>query len=325
MSFTQNIIFGLLGIMGTLVGGEMVVRNAKEIAKSLKISQFFIGLTVLSIGTSLPEIFTHILSSIRIVFFHENINLLSGIAIGTNVGSNIIQITLIAGLSGLIGTIYTTKQFLKRDYVIMLIGIFVLWIFSLNHFISQWEGMFLSTIYIVYIYYLYQKEEVKEKIERNNHHALNKKKNTLRMIKLCLGLGVLIFCANIVLNSATFLAQYWQISGSLIGALILGIATALPEFTTSIISLLKKSSGLSLGTLVGSNITNPLLALGFGAAISGYTVDDALLWYDFPFWFITSFIIMLCFWRGLRLKRTEAPYLIIFYFLYVGFRLYYFL
>jgi len=317
----KQLFIGLFGIIGILWGGQIIVINAKSIARTLKISEFFIGLTILSIGTSLPEIFTHIMSSIKILMQHEAIQTLSGIAVGTNIGSNIIQITFITGLSGCIAVIYTSKEFLKRDYIIMLFSILLLWIFTLNNYISQFEGVVLVLFYLGYMYYLYQHEKINEKID-NNHKNGVKNGIKIKLAKISLGLVFLIICANYILDVAVYTTEYFNISGSLIGTLIIGVCTALPEFTTSVIGLLKKSSGLSLGTLVGSNITNPTLALGIGAAISGYRIDNVIVWFDIPFWFIVSFIILFFFWRDLKLYRSEGVFLVGFYIAFVVLRIF---
>ncbi len=316
MEVTNNFIIGFLGIFFTILGGEIVVNNAKSLAKSLKISEFLIGLTVLSIGTSLPEIFTSIISSTKILFYGQDIETLSGIAVGTNIGSDIIQITLITGLSGLIGNIYTTKKFLLRDYFVMFVSTILLYIFSLNGYISRFEGMFLCTGYILYLRHIISTDN-RGNTEENSYKDINLKK----LIYLLLGLAILIISANFVLDSAIFLSDHYKISGSLIGTLLIGVCTALPEFTTSVIALTKNSSGLSLGTLIGSNITNPTLALGLGAIISGYYVDTTIINFDLPYRITIYILIFFLFWNGFKLNKIEACILIVLYIIYFSSRL----
>lgn len=311
------LILGFVGIAGILSGAKITVDGSISVAKKLGISEFFIGLTILSIGTSLPEIFTHIVSALRILREPENILMISGIAVGTDIGSNIIQITLITGVAGMVATIHTSRKFMRRDYVFMLIGIFILWFFCLDGMVTRLEAVVLIILYLLYLARLGSQENLKSKMKNHNHAPYS-----WDIFKMVAGIFLLIACAKLILDSAMFFADYFHIAGSLIGALIIGVATALPEFTTAVTALIKKSSGLSLGTLVGSNITNPLLALGIGAAISTYRIDNSILWYYIPFWLVASLLTFFFFWRNLKLEKWEALILILAYPLFVTVRLF---
>jgi len=304
------LIFGLIGVW---IGAYMAVQASQNIGKSLNLTDAFIGLTILSIGTSLPEIFTHIISSIDILHGIDA----SGIAVGTNVGSNIIQITLIAGLIGLFATVKSEKNILKFDYPIMLGAIALLWIFGLDGRISRIEGALMAAAYVVFIVILASKE----KMQRKNSYKAN---YFLESSVLVVGFAVLIYCASLVVNNAIFISETFGILKSFVGAMIIGVCTALPELTTSVVAIIKGSRGMSLGTLIGSNITNPMFALGIGAAISGYKVDSILQWFDIPFWFITSFIIMGFFRKDMRLSKREALIMIGFYAVYAFIRIMWF-
>jgi len=311
-----ELIIGILSLVGILLGAELVVRSSQHIARRLKISEFYIGLTVLSIGTSLPEIFTHILGSINILNNPAQTQVLSNIVVGTNIGSNLIQITLITGLVGTFAIIRANREFLLRDYLVMLGSILLLFFFSLDGSIHRIEAGILVAVYIGYLIFLTREEKVIDKVEHNH-------KNIWSSILLAvLGLGILIFAAHYLLNAAVFFTDYFQISGSLIGVLVIGVGTALPELTTALVALFRKSSGLSIGTLVGSNITNPMLALGIGGLISGYTIGKEILWFDLPIWFLVSAIAFFLFWnKKFSLVRKEALILIGLYVAYVILRI----
>ena len=303
-----NLILALILIW---ISASIIVEYAKKIAKAFNISEAFIGLTILSIGTSLPEIFTHIMASINILNGIES----SGIAVGTNIGSNIIQITLILGVIALLTKVKTDNKILKMDYPIMLGAILFLFFLSLNQYIGRIEGFFLVSAYIIFIVWLSKKEKI---IKKNPH-----KLELFHFLSLIVGFALLIISAKSVVNNAVSLSQIWGVSESLIGVLIIGTATALPELTTALIAILRGSTSMSLGTLIGSNITNPLFALGIGAMISGYTIDASILWYDLPFWFFISLLAMLFFKRKMLLEKKEAITLIIFYIAYAILRIKY--
>jgi cation:H+ antiporter len=304
----------LFGLAGVLIGADIIVNAAIRVAKSLNMSQAFIGLTILSIGTSLPEIFTHIFSSIEV---RKGVTEAAGLAVGTNIGSNIIQITLILGVIGLFSTLRSSHTTLKRDYIIMLVGIVLLWIVSFDGFIGKIEGGLLAILYIIYLVYLGRNEKIKEV---NNYKTNYWWDGGL----LIIGFSLLLFCATIVINKALLVADILGVTGTFVGTLIIGVATALPELTTAIVALLKKSADMSLGTLIGSNITNPMFALGIGAVISGYPVVKSIVWFDIPFWFLVSFMGLLFFWKKMELKHWEAGIMAACYFLFVGFQLWVF-
>ena len=292
------------------LGANFVVNSAVKIAKSLNLSHAFIGLTVVSIGTSLPEIFTHIFSSIDILKGIEA----SAVAVGTNIGSNMVQITFVMGLLGLLTVIKANRKILRRDYLVMLGSIAVLFLMSLDGRVGRIEGVLLVLAYALYLWALAKKEKM---VEITEYKANYWKEGSIMVF----GLIILGIAANAIVMHALNFADAWGISASFIGVLIIGISTALPELTTALIAILKGAHGISLGVLVGSNITNPLFALGIGAVISGYSIENAILWYDLPFWFFASLIPLLFFWKKLELRKWQALVMIIVYLAYGWFRI----
>jgi len=306
----KTVVFLLLGLIGVWISAFFIVSASKRIAKSLGVSEAFIGLSLLSIGTSLPEIFTHIMASVNILKGMDSS--ISNIAVGTNIGSNIIQITLITGLVGLFAVIYSNKEILKRDFVFMLLTIFALFFIFLKGYITRIEGFILFMAYIIYLYVLSKNRKL------DNYKPEDKAgKVSLDILIVLLGLALIIFSANVVVINAKNVSEIFNLTGSFVGTMMIGIATALPELTTSLIAALRKSSSMSLGVLIGSNITNPLFALGIGAMISGYSVDKILTFFDIPFWFFVSLIALFFFSSKMKLNKKEAICLISFYFIYI--------
>jgi len=318
MALLVHFLFGFLALAGLLLGAELIISSAKRIAKRLGLSEFFVGLTLLSVLTSLPEIMQHIVASIDIIKGVASRALLSGIVVGTNIGSNIIQITLITGIVGLFGTLKCRDRFLRKDYFLMLLSILLLFFFSLtDSFINQLEGIILFALYMFYLAALSKEENFSYKVS----HDISKSRTLFDFLLMAVGFVAMYFGADHILKEAVYFSETYHLSGSLIGSLIIGVATALPELTTAVTALLKKSSGLSLGTLVGSNITNPTMALGLGAMISGYYISPQILWFDLPYWFIISFIGFFLFWKGKYLSKPQAVVLVVGYTAYVLLRL----
>ena len=139
------------------------------------------------------------------------------------------------------------------------------------------------------------------------------------------GIAVLIFAADLVLDNAMTIAAANGLSESFIGVMIVGTSTCLPELSTAIVGALKKAGGISIGTLIGSNITDPLLSLGIGSLFGGFTTDPALLRYDIPFWFAASCIALLVLHSDrLTLNKYDGGALIVLYGIFVMTKLFVF-
>ncbi|MBI5393547.1 calcium/sodium antiporter [Candidatus Woesearchaeota archaeon] len=311
-----NLLLLLMGMFFVWLSAELIIYTSKKIANHFNLSDTFFGLTVLSIGTSLPEIGTHIAGSLQVLAGNDA----SGLVIGTNIGSNTVQITAILGIVGFFMLIKAKREFLKRDYIFMLASIVLVFLFSLNHYLSRIEGFMLIALYLIYLYYLGKKEFFTSGI--NHNHKKNGDGVVKNVFFLIIGLIILLYTSSFVVENGEKLAEGWDVSDSLIGVSLIGIGTALPELATALVALRRRSSGMSLGVLVGSNITNPLLALGIGVLISGYTVSNTILWIDLPVWFFASLAVLLLVAANNQLTKRDSVVLLFLYFLYMGFRVF---
>ncbi len=315
-----EILFFLAGLIGIWYGAHTVVDHALIIAKQLKISKLFVGLTILSIGTSLPEIFTHINASLKEIAGIAA----SNIAIGTNIGSNIVQITLILGILGVLTRIKSSKSVQHRYGLVMLGAIVAVFLMGLDGVISQLDGVILLFTYLGYLFYLYTKEEkLGEIISRKTKWTHKHFKNfALHFGIILIGFVILQVSANAVVDTTLRFSNTLGIDQSFFGLLIIGFATALPEFTTAVMGILKKSRDLSLGVLIGSNITNPIMALGIGAIITDNPISKSLVTFDIPFWFIVSAGILLLFKKDKKLSKFGAATMIGSYIVYALYKTY---
>ncbi len=304
------------GIIGLWLSAEFLIWTLGIISRRLKISQTFIGLTILSIGTTLPEIGTHIASSIQILKGVEA----SGIAMGSNVGSNLMQITLILGIVALFMRVHATRDFLKRDYSVMMGAIALLFVLGLDGRISRLEGLLLAALYLLYLRGLGKLEHFVEKVVEVEHKEGMRRLERYFLYAIA-GMAMLLLMGHLVVMSSISLSRSWGVENSLVGALIVGFGTALPEFATAVSALRRRLGGMSIGVLVGSNITNPLWGVGIGAMISGYKVDRNVLYFDIPAWFLVSSVVLAFLARKGRIGRKKALVIIILYFAYVFLRL----
>jgi cation:H+ antiporter len=312
VALITTLFFLLISILVIWWAAERVVTSSQKIAHKLGISQTFIGLTILSIGTSVPEISMHILASLSIL---KGIDV-SGLALGTNIGSNVVQVTAIMGILAMLTVIKANRNFLKKDYLVMLGGILSVFLLGLDGTYSRLDGLLLVGAYAWYLISLGKKEHFVTKLESTKNGIWK------HYFYLFIFLSLLLVAANFTLKYAELLANLLGVSDSLIGIALIGVSTALPELTTALMGFRKNSAGMSLGVLVGSNITNPLLGIGIGALISTYTAVPRVVFYDLPMWFLIAGLTLIPFWKKGHISKKEGIFLIGFYILYIAVRIY---
>lgn len=310
-----NLLFFSIGLIGLWFGAERVVNGGKVIAQRLQVSQVLIGLTVVSIGTSLPEITVSAISGM---------NGSSDIAVGSMVGSCLAQITLILGISGLIQNISVREQAIKMDGLMLLVAIalfaFFLWT---GYEMRPWEGGLLMTLYVCYLLYSVHHESLRSQARDRIFHLVvhDPPQNFplwVRFAEMAVGIGIVVYSGHLVLENAVVLARSVGLSESYIGLMIVGVATGLPELSTAIVGYLKKAQGISIGSLIGSNVTDPMFSIGVGSLFGGFTTNPDILWFDIPFWFIaTAIALLLLFDNKLNLTKNESVALILVYVIFV--------
>lgn len=303
----QEILFILAGLIILWFSTDFVISSAKNLAEKLMISETVIGLTIVSIGTSLPEIATNIQAGLMQAKGIEA----SGIAIGTIIGSNISQITLVLGIIGFISTMYLHKKSLYRDGIVMLFSSILLYFFALDLKITRIEGMILISIYLLYLGALLKQEKIF--VERHKKKGV---KTILEAVIVLIGTAIIVFSAGLIVENSVNLARILGVRETLIG-LMVGLGTTLPELAVSIKAIMYKSKELSIGNIIGSNITDPLLSMGIGASISGFTVGISTIQFDFVFWIVATIIALLLLFNHTNLNRLESSVLIILYLFFI--------
>ena len=302
------LILLLLGSFGLWQASDKVVGLAKQIAESLRLPHVLIGLTLVSIGTSIPEILTNIFSGIEVSRGSAEA---AGIAVGTTIGSCLAQITLILGITGLVRNVHSSKRVLYRDGSMLLFAVIAVFILGTDGNISAVDGLLLLMGYFIYIIYISRQETTVSIVDRQ---PMQRMEMLRHLAVLAAGIALLLGSASLVVRSATALAGAWGIASTFIGVMIIGVCSALPELTTAVTGVLKDAHGISVGTLIGSNITNPMFALSIGAIISGNTgfaVDSLTLTFYLPYLFFASaFAIFLINRKQLILNRQESALLI---------------
>lgn len=327
-------IIGLAAIAVLVISANISVKKLVGIAAYYNLSSTFMGMTVFSLATSIPEITAHLTASVNILGGSLDYQIGSAIVLGSNIGSDVVQQTLIMGVVVLLsGTLYFRRYFLWKSMIPMIGTTIMCIILGWDGDYSRLDGALLFGTFIAYTYYLYiderkhykkedneiESEEIADNIPQNQKEVLIDAGVALLM------LAVTVVAASYVLSITELVVVRTGISGSLIGVVTLGIASAMPELITALAGIRHKENGVSLGTLVGSNITNPLVAIGGGALLSTYAVPKPLISWDLPWETVTGAILWAILWlsKG-KLKKGHAYYLIGLYFFYIILRAKYF-
>jgi cation:H+ antiporter len=335
LSTPLMILFGLLSITALVVSANISVKKIIGIAQFFHLSTTFMGMTVLSLATSIPEITSHFTASINILVGNLNYKIGSAIVLGSNIGSDNVQQTLIMGLVVLLsGTLYFRRYFIKKSMLPMIGTALICVILGLDGTYSRFDGIVLFGLFIAYTYYLYTderkhyKKEDKVKSDESKEELDTPKSINMVLVDSLITLTMIvitIISASIVLNITEIIVQRTGVGGSLFGVMTLGIASAMPELFTAVAGIRHNHHGVSLGTLIGSNITNPLVAIGGGAMLSTYSVPQPVLLWDLPFGIFSGIVLWIILWfsKG-KLKKIHAFYLIVIYFAYLSMRVIFF-
>lgn len=294
-----QLLVAVMAVAGLWFGSEKVIWGVKRIARKFGISELIIGLTIVSIGSSLPEIFVNISAGLRGA---------DDIGVGNIVGSCFVQGSFILGLCVLIaGDMKTKQEKLKRDGTMVLGSIVLLWLFSVNGKISTFEALTLVLTYCGYIYYLLVANRKSWKLKKSRSNMV------LNVLAFAFGLGLVWISAEALLTVGIHAGTQVGLNDGVIG-LLSGIGTTIPELSISLMALMRKSGALSLGNLMGSNITDPLFSLGVGAVLAGgYKVSDFLLFTAMPVWFASAVLAMIFLYTGSKLTRWQGAVLMAFY------------
>jgi cation:H+ antiporter len=299
-------VFVFLGVLGLWFGSDLTVSAAKNI----------VGLTIASIGTSLPEIFTNVMAGFSIL---QGVDA-SGIAVGNIIGSDLGQITLMLGIVGMFATLHITRRSLRRDGTMMLVALALMFLASVDGYVSRFEGVTLVSVYVIYLGVLLRQEKLLEKVRS---HKKGRGNIPLEALKCFTGIAIVIYAADLVVGNGVSVAVEMGVSNSLIGIFV-GLGTSIPELSVSVKAIMRNAGYLSLGNLIGSNITDPLLSFGLGASIAGVNVSKDVIQFDFIYWLVSTLIVLLLLFNHMNLNRKESSVLILLYLLFIYLRIVFF-
>lgn len=289
MDIVLNILVFAIGVFVLIKSADFFVDAASLIARKLKISPLIIGLTIVALGTSLPEFAVSLSSALKSTTSAD-------LALGNVVGSNISNITLILGISALMSPIFVQKNIIKRDLPFAILAALTLFglafFFQVDKRIVWWEALIFIVLLVLYVFLLIRSSkkggsgDLDVEVEGEEKEVKPEKKFTVwTIVFLILGGAGIALGAELVTRPATYLAEKMATSFGLdqdmatilVGVSVVAIGTSLPELATSVAAARKGENGIVLGNILGSNILNILFILGTTGLFVPLGVSDTII------------------------------------------------
>lgn len=311
----------VVGTVCLVFGAEWLVRGASTVATKLGVAPIVVGLTVVAFGTSAPELAVSVSGAIS-----GN----ADVAIGNVVGSNILNILLILGLSAAISGLFIEQRLLKLDIPLLIVISLVIYVLILDDSVSRLEGAVLFAGIIAYTVWLLRGARSPESpgVSAEYEQAVKQveaptfRESVVFHVGLIIaGLALLVLGSRLLVDAATEIASALGVSDLVIGLTVVAAGTSLPELATSVMAAIRGQRDIAVGNVVGSNIFNLLSVLGASAVVSsdGVAVNSEVIRLDFPVMLAATVVLLPICWNGFMVKKWEGAVLSVFYVVYVAY------
>lgn len=311
-----TLVLFVIGLVVLIIGAELLVRGASRLAFSFGISPLVVGLTVVALGTSSPELAV----SVESAFSGQ-----ADIALGNAIGSNIFNVLFTLGISALIGSLVVAQQLVRLDVPLMIGASVILLVLGLDGRIDRADGLLLFAGMVSYTYFAIRQSRKEPVAVREEYdHEFGPGRHTgapqvlINVVLIVVGLALLVLGARGLVNGAENIARALGLSELVIGMTIIAAGTSLPEVATSVIASIRGERDIAVGNVVGSNIFNILAVLGLTAAVApaGVAVSQAALRFDIPFMIAVAIACLPIFFTGYRIARWEGALFLAYYIAY---------
>ncbi len=307
------------GLIGLVLGAELLVRGASKLALSFGISPLVVGLTIVAFGTSAPEM---------AVSTAAVLNGQTDIAIGNVVGSNIFNVLFVLGLSALITPLIVNIQLIRQEVPIMIGASLLLLALGLDGSISLMDGAILFSLVLAYTVFLIVQSRAESKASQDHYSAEFTSaapsgwdsKLPAQLLLIVAGLGLLVLGSDWLVTAATIFAKALGVSDLVIGLTIVAAGTSMPEVATSVMAAIKGERDIAVGNVVGSSTFNILGCLGLSGLVSGdlgLAVPTAILNFDIWVLIAVSLACLPVFMTGREIARWEGGVFLLYYAAYV--------
>ena len=308
-----NVLFILVGIVLVLWGADRLTDGAVAVAEKMKIPQIVIGLTIVAMGTSMPEFCVSLVSALKGT---------TDLAVGNIVGSNIFNTLLIVGVSAWVAPMTILKSTVRKDIPFALFASVILLIMCLDGNISRLDAGILFVLFLVFMYVTLKGAKTKDDDTTAKTDSIDDNKKPmatwLSIVWIIVGLACLIGGSNLFVEGATKVAEHIGVSEAVIGLTIVAGGTSLPELATSVVSARKGNSGIAIGNVLGSNVFNILAILGVTGVITpmhlqGITMLDLsmMVFSTLLVWLFSFTKYKIARWEGVVLTIVFIGYMVV--------------
>lgn len=306
-----QVVLLVIGIVAVMKSAGWLTDGSVGIATRMGIPQLVIGLTIVAMGTSMPEFFVSLMSALGGK---------PGLAVGNVVGSNIFNASLIVGVAAMVAPIAILPDTVKRDIPFALVASVVLMMMCLDGNISRLDAVILFVLFIVFMYFtlLEAKKMRTDKSQEEQPVKMSVGKSTVLIVS---GLAGLIIGSEVFVDNASALAHTLGVSDAVIGLTIVACGTSLPELATSTVAASRGNSGIAIGNVLGSNVFNILMILGVTGMVSPMSVQG-ITFVDLSVMVIAMILLWLFSFSKYRIERWEGAALTVFFIGYISYLLY---
>jgi cation:H+ antiporter len=288
----------LIGLAGLWFGTELTIRGAVTVAERLGVSEFIVGVAILSIGSDLPELAIAVDGALKNLHAGDTADVIVGTALGSSLG----QIGFVMGVAALFSFLTLPRSIVYRHGSVLLGSVVLLGVFGFDEHVSRTEGFALVTVYLIYLVALFG--------DRNKIQKRQDDVGTLSTLRvwsyLLVGLAIVGVSAELTVDGAIAVAAALDISEAFIAVIVIGLGTSLPELSISVGAAIRRRARMSVGNLIGSNVFDTLVPVGVAAAMAGLRFDPNLLRFEVPFLFVLSLVVLVFFVRIRGLQKGEA-------------------
>lgn len=312
MQMLIELVLLVAGLAGLWFGTELTIRGAVRVADRLGISEFVIGVAVLSVGSDLPELAIAVDGALKTVAGGDA----SDVIVGTALGSYLGQLGFVLGFVALFQHLSLRRTTVWRHGAALVGALLLLAVFGYDGMVSRIEGTLLVIVYAGYFFAMFMGSESFSDEAKGGSEKL-----TVAWLLLAIGLVVVVVGAEVTVSTAIRLAATMGVSEAFVSIVLIGLGTSLPELSISLAAALKQRQSMSVGNLIGSNVFDTLVPVGAAAAISTIRFDHGMLTREIPYLVLLTIVVMAFFWRRRGIGKTEAIVVLAMYFGYVGVKL----
>jgi len=302
-----SVLYILVGVVVVLWGADRLTEGAVGVAERLHIPQLVIGLTIVAIGTSMPEFCVSFVSALKGT---------ADLAVGNVVGSNIFNSLLIVGITAMVAPMTILKNTVRLDIPFALLASIILAAFCYDGELTRLDAGILFGLFVVFMFITLQhaKKGKKEQGARSEKQEASSKEQGEEMpvwkivLLILVGLACLVLGSNVFVDGATKVATALGISDAVIGLTVVAMGTSIPELATSVVAARKGNSGIAIGTVLGSNVFNILLVIGLTGVISPMHIQG-ITWIDLSMLILSMVLLLLFSYTKYTIARWEGAVL----------------